>query len=134
MSTDELQVLEYLKGFPEQFVSAREIARTVGGKRRYREEPDWAKPVLKRLLNKDLIETDSMNGYRIKPEDDQRQSKFHLAPHIAEILRKSGRKFGGVGLADSNLTGADLTDPASDTEAGRHGDSGDGPAPPPANR
>lgn len=106
-----MQILEYLKVFPDLFVPAKEIARAVGGKKRYREEPDWAKPVLKRLLNKDLIETDSMNGYRFKPEDEKRKPKFHVAPHIAEILRRSGKKFSGVGLEDSSSTADEKTEP-----------------------
>ncbi len=100
MNTEESQVLEHLKTFPEVFFSPREIAREVGGKKRYREEPDWAKPILKRLLNRDLVETDSMNRYRLKPEEEKRKPKFHVAPHIAEILRKSGKAFAGLELDD----------------------------------
>ena len=66
MGTDEIQVFEYLKSCPNTFVSAIEIARRVGGKRRLREDPDWIRPVLLRMVSEELLESDQFGQYRLK--------------------------------------------------------------------
>ena len=66
MGTDEIQVVEFLKTSPNTAVSAREIMRRVGGKKRLQEEPDWIRPVLRRMLIEELIELDGFGQYRLK--------------------------------------------------------------------
>lgn len=66
MGTDEIQVVEFLKAAPNIAVSAREIARRVGGKKRLQEEPDWIRPVLRRMLIEELIEADGFGQYRLR--------------------------------------------------------------------
>ena len=96
MDADERDICLYLKGFPGQFLSFAEISRRAGGKRRYRNEPEWATPVLSRLVEKGLIESDSTGHYRLKirPKPD-RPTKW-VSPHIRKILEKSGKEFEGV--------------------------------------
>ena len=65
MGTDEIQVAEFLKTTPTA-VSAREIARRVGGKKRLQDEPEWIRPVLRRMLIEELIESDGFGQYRLK--------------------------------------------------------------------
>jgi len=43
-------------------------------KKRFQSEPDWAVPVLGRLLEKGLVEADSMAHYRLTP-DSKRESQ-----------------------------------------------------------
>jgi hypothetical protein len=101
MDSDEREIFEYLKGWPKHFVSAREICVRASGKRRYREEPNWAYPVLNRLLEQDLIETDSLGHYRIKKLEQRggKRSRW-ISPQIAKILRNSGKEFDGVSPTD----------------------------------
>lgn len=66
MGTDEIQVFEYLKSCPNTFVSAGEIARRVGGKRRLRENPDWIRPILYRMLCDEVLESDQFGQFRLK--------------------------------------------------------------------
>ena len=59
MDADEHEIFEYLKTYGEEFVSAREICRRAGGKRRYAEDNNWAKPVLQRMKEKRLLESNA---------------------------------------------------------------------------
>ena len=101
MDSDERQVFEYLKSWPRHYVSAKEISVRAGGKRRYREEPNWAFPVLTRLLEEDLIETDSLGHYRAKNVEQRGKKRSRwISPQIARILRNSGKEFDGVSPTD----------------------------------
>lgn len=66
MSTDEIQVYELLKEALNVSVSAREIARRLGGRKRLKEDPDWIQPILTRMILAEMIETDEGGDYRIK--------------------------------------------------------------------
>ena len=50
MNADERDICNYLKAWPGQFVYGRDIARRASGKWRYREDPEWAAPVLASLV------------------------------------------------------------------------------------
>ncbi len=93
MDADERDICLYLKGWPDQFISAREIARRAGGKWRYREEPNWAIPVLTRLVEQGLIESDSTGHYRLIRVKKKEKKKRWVSPQMKEILDQSGKKF-----------------------------------------
>jgi len=67
LDADERDIYMYLEDSPEQMVSGMEIAKRAGGKKRYRENPNWGVQPLGRLVEKALIETDANNHYRLKP-------------------------------------------------------------------
>lgn len=96
MDADERDICLYLKGFPGQFVSLREISRRAAGKRRYRQEPEWAAPVVARMVEKRMIESDSTGHYRFKPRQKHGSPTRWVSPHIKKILEKSGKNFEGV--------------------------------------
>jgi len=100
METDDLNlgadadcILQYLKNFPTQFISAMEISRRAEGRNRFREESRWAQSALGQLVELALIETDGKGRYRIKSRKKKggAGNKF-IAPGMREILEKSGRK------------------------------------------
>src|ERR1043166_2115180 len=93
MDADERDICIYLKGWPSQFVSYREIARRAGGKRRYREDPNWASIVLNRLIEKGKVESDSTGHYRLKVVPKKEKAKRWVSPHIRRILEQSGKTF-----------------------------------------
>ena len=66
MGTDEMQIYDFLKATPNSYASEREIARKVGGKARLKNEPDWIRPVLTRMVRDEVIETDGYGQYRLK--------------------------------------------------------------------
>jgi len=93
MDADERDICQYLKGWPGQFVSYGEIARRAAGKRRYRQEPDWASTVLARLVETGSIESDSTGHYRLKAVPKKEKSKRWVSPQIRKILEQSGKTF-----------------------------------------
>ena len=93
LSTEEAEILEYVKAFPGEFVSAKEINRRAGSKKRFQEDPESARPSLRLLLNRGLIEINEGGRYRYLPPDKTRKTKKWVSPHIARILEKSGKTF-----------------------------------------
>ena len=93
-------IVNFLKTAPKAFFAEREIARKAGQKGQFRANPDWAKPILFRLANEDIIQTDAFGHYRIAPKREQapereqatRQS-IPLAPCVEQALAGSGKIF-----------------------------------------
>ena len=102
MDADERDVCLFLKSFPGQFVSFKDISRRAGGKRRYREEPEWASPVLAKLVEKAIIESDATGHYRLKARVEDPKVNRWLSPQIRRILEKSGKEFDGVFEVDKD--------------------------------
>lgn len=98
MDSDERQIIDYLKNWPGHFVSAREVARRAGGKRRFRDEPQWSYPILTRLMEKDVVESDGLGHYRLKEVSNRlhRKRRKWVSPQLRRILERSGRDFGEV--------------------------------------
>ena len=96
MDADERDICHYLKGFSGQFVSFGEVSRRAGGKRRYRIEPEWATPVLARLVEKGIVESDSTGHYRLKGRPRKETTTRWVSPEIRKILEKSRKEFNGV--------------------------------------
>jgi hypothetical protein len=65
LSPEEKLVLDYLATSPQTFFSPREVCRRAGDKQMYSEKPNWAVPLLHRLLTRGLVETDASGRYRI---------------------------------------------------------------------
>jgi hypothetical protein len=94
MDADEREICVFLKSWQQQFVSAREIARRAGGKWRFREDPNWAVPVLSRLMDRGIVESDANGHYRLKPQPKKDKVKKWVSPQIKRLLEESGKKFG----------------------------------------
>jgi hypothetical protein len=76
---------------------SRDISRHVGSKRRFRYNPEWVKPVLLRMVERGVLETDVEGCYRLKPMPRQEtEGKRWASPRIAEILKASGKGFRDV--------------------------------------
>lgn len=92
MDADERDICIYLKSWPRQFVSGREIARRAGGKRRFREDPNWAALVLERLTERGVVESDSAGHFRLRMKDKEKSRKW-ISPYIQKILEESNKPF-----------------------------------------
>ena len=87
-------IVNFLKTAPEAFFSQREIARKAGQRGQFRTNPDWAKPILFRLANEDIIQTDAFGHYRIVPGREQaKRGSIPLAPCVAQTLASSDTIF-----------------------------------------
>src|SRR5215831_19037053 len=99
MDADERDICIYLKSWPGQFVSGREISRRAGGKRRYREDPNWAAPALSRLVERQFVESDTTGHFRLRRKarmQQQQQQGRWVSPEIRTILQRSGKDFGQI--------------------------------------
>src|SRR5262245_51230659 len=101
MDADEREICIYLKSWTGVFVSAREIARRAGGRRRFRDDPNWALPVLARLVEKGVIEDDAGGHFRLIPREKADKEKKWVSPQIKKILEQSGKTF-DVGDIEDN--------------------------------
>ena len=91
MDSDEREIFDYLKTWGEEWVNAKEICRRAGGKKRFSEDNNWAKPILHRMKERQLIDGDELGRYRIKPVKKSHKGRW-VAPDIEKILRESGVK------------------------------------------
>ena len=101
MDTDERDIFQFLKTWGADFTNAKEVARRATSKKRFYEDPDWAKPILMRMAERGILESDIQGRYRIKPVPKKKHVKKWVAPDIAKILQESGLEVeGGEGGGD----------------------------------
>jgi hypothetical protein len=104
MDADEREIYFYLKPHRKDFISAREICRRAGGKKRFKYDESWAKPVLNRMVERGILETDPAGHYRIKPHEmDVRKRKKWVSPQIQRILQQSGRDFSSIVIDEDEM-------------------------------
>lgn len=97
MDADERAIYYYLKSRRPKAVPARDISRHVGSKRRFRYCPEWANPILARMVERDILETNAGGNYRLKPpRRKDMKGKRWASPQIAELLKASGKEFPNV--------------------------------------
>ena len=94
MDADERAIYYYVKSLRPNSTSARDISRRVGSKRRFRYNPDWANPVLLRMVERGILETKADGSYALKllPQREV-QGKRWVMPRIAELLKANGKDF-----------------------------------------
>jgi len=107
MDGDEREIFYFLKDRGDEFVNAREIARRAGGKKKYYEDPEWAKPILIRMTERAILEGDALGRYRVKPVAKKGRNKRWVSPDIAKILQESGVEVEGVNDPGANNLGPD---------------------------
>jgi hypothetical protein len=95
MDADENDIFQFLKTWGVRFVGATEIARRAGIKKRFYEDPNWAKPVLMQMAERGILESDAHGRYRIKPVSSKDKHQRWVAPDIAKILQENGLETGG---------------------------------------
>ena len=96
MDGDEREIFYFLKDRGDEFVNAREIARRAGGKKKYYEDPEWAKPILIRMTERAILEGNALGCYRVKPVAKKGKNKRWVSPDIAKILQESGVEVEGA--------------------------------------
>ena len=89
MDGDEREIFLFLKTYGVDFVAAREICRRAGGRKRYHEDHEWAKPILVRMAERGILESNAEGQYRVKPTAKKKDGRW-MSPDIAQILKDSG--------------------------------------------
>lgn len=80
LSADSLDVLNFLKSSPSQFVAMRAISRHAGGRRRFEESPGWAKGLMNPLVEGGLVEINDRGHYRIKSTEQNKPATRKPTP------------------------------------------------------
>jgi hypothetical protein len=94
MDADERAIYYYLKSLRPKTATARDVSRRVGSKRKFHYNPDWASPVLQRMAERGIVETDAEGDYRLKPlPPRETKGKRWATPEIAGLLKASGKAF-----------------------------------------
>ncbi len=94
MDADERAIYYYVKSQRPCSATARDISRRVGGRRRFHYNPEWANPVLERMLARGILQTGADGSYGLKaiPRQDAKGKRW-ASPEIAAILTTSGKTF-----------------------------------------
>jgi hypothetical protein len=90
MTENEREIYMFLKTWGTEYVAQMEIARRAGGKRKFHEDANWAKPILAGMAERGILESDLQGRFRIKPVSRKSKANQWVAPDIAQILRESG--------------------------------------------
>jgi hypothetical protein len=100
MDTDERDIFQFLKTWGADFTNAKEVARRAASKKKFYDDPEWAKPILMRMEERGILESDIQGRYRIKPLPKKKQGKQWVSPDIAKILKESGVEVDAEGEGD----------------------------------
>jgi len=102
MDSEEREIFHFLKTWGEQFVGVKEIARRASNKKKFYDDPEWAKPVLVRMQERGVLESNALGQFRIKPVGKKSRDKRWVAPDIAKILQENGVQVEGATEAASD--------------------------------
>jgi len=102
MDSEEREIFHFLQTWGDQFVSTKEIARRASGKKKFYDNPEWAKPLLTRMQERGVLESNALGQYRIKPVSKKGKDKCWVAPDIAKILQENGVQVEGATEAASD--------------------------------
>ncbi|HTY89117.1 MAG TPA: hypothetical protein VMB80_16845 [Candidatus Acidoferrum sp.] len=94
MDADEREIFNFLKTWGHEYINAKEIAKRAGSKKRFYEDANWAKPVLMRMAERGVLESDIQGRFRIKPLSRKEKNKHIVPPDIAQILQENGLEMG----------------------------------------
>jgi len=90
MNSDEREIFHYLQTWGLEFIGAKEVSRRASTKKRYHDDPDWAKPLLMGMAERGVLESDAMGRFRIKPERKKGHKQRWVSPEIEKLLKENG--------------------------------------------
>ena len=96
MDSEEREIFRFLQTWGSDYVSYKEIARRSSTKKKFSDNPEWAKPLLARMKERGIVESDVMGRYRIKPVGHKGKATRWVAPDIAKLLEEKGVKVEGA--------------------------------------
>ena len=95
MSSEAIKaaILELLDNNPKRYFTALEVTQTINRTDDMHQDVSVMLSHLMQLAEEDKIERTAMNHFRHKAKP---KHALHLAPHLAAILKGSGKNFGGA--------------------------------------
>src|SRR5690242_6579832 len=74
MTTEEAEIFAFLKRFPNQFLSVGDISKSVGSRKQFNEDRNWALPTLRRMTLEGWIEVSPIGDFRAAHQSDETTS------------------------------------------------------------
>lgn len=93
MNTEENEIYEFLKTRGSNYVSATDISKALGRGRRFKDDRNWARPVLRRMEVDGILESNPYGEYRLKEAAEEAETELQPTDFI-EALRKPGASLG----------------------------------------
>ena len=87
MNAEENEIIEFLQARKNTFVSVTDISKALGRGRRFQQDRNWARPILRRMEVDGLLEANDFCEYRVKSAEPE-------APDFKEALRMPGASLG----------------------------------------
>jgi hypothetical protein len=88
MDALEREIYYFLKARKPEAIPARELSRRVGGRRRFRADPDWVGPVLRRMVERGILVANEAGFYRLKPIPPAKTTgKLWASPEMTARLK-----------------------------------------------
>jgi hypothetical protein len=109
-SSDELEILAYLKSWDGKFLSLVDISRNASGRQKFRDTPNWANGLMGRLIDAKLVEANERGHYRYVGETKPPQPKAK-AKLIPPLQPESSKTASIVG--DNYFPATEPADPPS---------------------
>jgi hypothetical protein len=92
VTSDERDIFQFLKTWGPVFTGANEICRRAAGKKKFYDDPHWAKSILTNMVERGILEKDNSGRFRIKPVPRKKHGEKWVAPEIAKLLEEKGIK------------------------------------------
>ncbi len=89
MDSDEREIFQFLKTYGKEYVNAKEVCRRACPKKRFNENPDWAKPILQSMAERGILESDGLGRFRVKPKPKKAGGRW-ISPDIEKLLKEKG--------------------------------------------
>ena len=98
MNTEENEIYEFLKTRGSNFVSVVDISQALSRGRRFKDDRNWARPILRRMEIDGILESNPYGEYRLKEEaaaEAETEAETEPEPtDFIEALRKPGASLG----------------------------------------
>jgi hypothetical protein len=65
MTADETEIHDFLRQFPNLYVSVLEVSKRLGNRGRYDRDRTWARPILRRMEMDGIVESNAFGEYRL---------------------------------------------------------------------
>ncbi|HEY1662264.1 MAG TPA: hypothetical protein VGI03_07585 [Verrucomicrobiae bacterium] len=99
-----------MKTWGGDYTTAMEVCRRAGSKKRFHQDPNWAKPILLRMSERGILEADLSGRYRVKPVPKNKKGTKWVSPDIAKLLKESGVEVDAVDTAEGEIAGDEYYD------------------------
>lgn len=71
MTADETEIFNFLRDYPNLFISVTEVSKRLGHRKRFDHDRTWARPILRRMELDGTVEANAFGEYKaiLKPTD-----------------------------------------------------------------